>query len=94
MNIPMIPKNHSIRDTEPSSEPASGKVSDSVDAQDKVSIGEESRVVSRLVSRLKEIQNVERPDLESLKNQIESGDYKPSAIEIARAILFGPPKAK
>jgi anti-sigma28 factor (negative regulator of flagellin synthesis) len=94
MNIPMIPKNHSIRDTEPSREVASGTAADPVNAQDKVSIGEESRIVSRLVSRLKEIQNAERPDLESLKNQIKSGEYKPSAIEIARAILFGPPRNK
>lgn len=94
MNIPMIPKNHSIRDSEPSREVASGKPSSLLNAQDQVSIGEESKIVSRLISRLKEIQNAERPDLESLKDQIESGEYKPSAIEIARAILFGPPKAR
>jgi anti-sigma28 factor (negative regulator of flagellin synthesis) len=92
MNIPMIPKNYSIRDTEPLRESASGKVPGSVSAQDKVSIGEESRIVSRLISRLKEIQNAERPDLESLKNQIDSGEYKPSAVDIAKAILFGSPK--
>lgn len=90
----MIPKNPLIRETEQSRDVTRSKSSNVKSAKDTVSIGEESKIVSRLISRLKEIQNAERPDLESLKDDVKAGLYKPSPADVAHAILFGPPKIK
>ncbi len=62
MNIPMIPKNLPIRETEQSREVSQNKSMSRENMKDTVSIGEESKVVSRLLSQLKELQNTKRPD--------------------------------
>lgn len=60
--------------------------------EDSVSICEEGRVLSRLTLELKKIQSKENPSLEELKQKILNGTYDVPSEEIAKAILYGPPK--
>jgi len=60
--------------------------------EDSISICEEGRVASRLLFELKKIQNNENPTLEDLKQRIQNGTYEVSSEEIAKSILYGPPK--
>ena len=94
MNIPMIPKNLQVSETEQSCNVSQSKSSSKQIAKDTVSIDNDSRILSRLISRLKEIQNTELTDIESIKTEIESDLYKPTPADIAHAILYGPPKNK
>ena len=92
MNIPFIPNNHIIRETDVSREKPIRKISGATNNIDQATIGEESKTVSRLLNQLRNIQRSVQPDLKTLKQRILAGTYNPSPEDIARAILFGPPR--
>lgn len=87
MNIPIIPKNPNIRETEPSRDTAVKKTLAPRCTEDKVSIGEDSKLASRLIDKLKATQTSPKNDIEELKKQVSEGTYNPSSNDIAKAIL-------
>lgn len=92
MNIPLIPKSFFVRDSDITREITRKKPVETASHQDKVTIVDESRLVSSLLTSLKKVSNTDPSDLAKLKQQIETGEYKPSANDIAKAILFGSPE--
>lgn len=89
MNIPLIPKSHFVRESDITREITRKKPVETPSQQDKVTIVDESRLVSSLLTSLKKISSTNSSDLMRLKLQIQNGEYKPSANDIAKAILFG-----
>ena len=87
MNIPIIPKNINIRETELSRDTKTKKSPETFTTKDKVSIGADSKLASRLVEKLKKTQTTEKTGIEELKKQIDAGTYNPSSNDIAKAIL-------
>jgi anti-sigma28 factor (negative regulator of flagellin synthesis) len=60
--------------------------------EDSVSICEEGRAVSKLLVEMNKLQKKENPSIEELKQKVHDGTYDVSSEEIAKAILYGPPK--
>ena len=89
MNIPLIPKSHFVRESDITREITRKKPVETPSQQDKVTIVDESRLVSSLLTSLKKVSSVNSSDLMRLKLQIQNGEYKPSANDIAKAILSG-----
>jgi anti-sigma28 factor (negative regulator of flagellin synthesis) len=92
MNIPLIPKSNFVRESDITREITRKKPVEMPSHQDKVTIVDESRLVSNLLTSLKKVGNTNSSDLMKLKQQVQNGEYKPSASDIAKAILFGPPE--
>jgi anti-sigma28 factor (negative regulator of flagellin synthesis) len=92
MNIPLIPKSYFARESDITREITRKKPVEMPSLQDKVTIVDESRLVSSLLTSLKTVSNTNSSDLIRLKQQIQNGEYKPSANDIAKAILSGSPE--
>jgi hypothetical protein len=92
MDIPIIPANFHVREIDMTRDMSPRKLELVPLQYDSAIIGEEGRMVSKLLTQLRQVQKAVQPDLEVLKKRIINGTYNPSSEDIARAILFGPPK--
>jgi negative regulator of flagellin synthesis FlgM len=54
---------------------------------DKVSVSERAATAERLTARANQLPDVRQEKVEALREQIQSGSYKPSASDIADAVL-------
>ena len=81
----LIPKVRPIQPTGPVAEPnQTGKVYSRPDA---VELSGESQLLSRLTNEMKKLPQTDEARVNELKAKIESGDYDPSAKDIAAKIL-------
>jgi len=92
--IPEIPNINHIRETESNKETTRIKSQISISISDNVTIDEESRFVARLIDHLKKLQLNRDSSIDELKQKIQNGEYNPSSEEIAKAILYGPPRTE
>jgi negative regulator of flagellin synthesis FlgM len=54
---------------------------------DKISVSERAATAERLAAHVKQLPDVRQEKVEALRERIQSGSYKPSASDIANAIL-------
>jgi flagellar biosynthesis anti-sigma factor FlgM len=78
------PGNEQIR---PESESSTATTASSRPTSDQVNLSDRGATIRKLIDQSAQLPDVRQDRIDSLKGQIESGSYKPSATDIAEAII-------
>jgi negative regulator of flagellin synthesis FlgM len=69
------------------SKPVSSRGKKALAAEDKIEFSSKGAEVGKLVDQLKQFPDVRQDRVDSLRQKIQSGEYRPASEEIADAIL-------
>jgi negative regulator of flagellin synthesis FlgM len=86
-DISRIPRNTGNEQIRPESESSPAATANSHLTSDQVNLSDRGATIRRLIDQSKQLPDVRQDRIDSLNSQIESGSYKPSATDIADAII-------
>jgi flagellar biosynthesis anti-sigma factor FlgM len=82
-----VPRNAGNEQIHPESEPSTATTANSHSTSDQVNLSDRGATVRRLIDQSAQLPDVRQDRIDSLNSQIESGSYKPSATDVADAII-------
>jgi flagellar biosynthesis anti-sigma factor FlgM len=86
-DLTRIPRNTGNEQIRPESESSPATTANSHPTSDQVNLSDRGATVRRLIDKSAQLPDVRQDRIDSLNSQIESGSYKPSATDIAEAII-------
>jgi negative regulator of flagellin synthesis FlgM len=86
-DLTRIARNTGNEQIRPESESSTDTTANSRTTSDEVNLSDRGATVRRLIDQSAQLPEVRQDRIDSLKSQIESGSYKPSATDIAEAII-------
>jgi flagellar biosynthesis anti-sigma factor FlgM len=86
-DVTRIPRNTGNEQIRPESESSTAATTNSHPTSDHVNLSDRGATIRRLIDQSAQLPDVRQDRVDSVSNQIESGSYKPSATDIAEAII-------
>jgi flagellar biosynthesis anti-sigma factor FlgM len=86
-DLTRVPRNAGNEQIRPESESSTATTANSRSTSDQVNLSDRAATVRRLIDQSSQLPDVRQDRVDSLNSQIESGSYKPSATNIADAII-------
>jgi flagellar biosynthesis anti-sigma factor FlgM len=86
-DLSRVPRNAGTEQIHPESESSTATTANSRVTSDQVNLSDRGATVRRLIDQSAQLPDVRQDRIDSMNSQIESGSYKPSATDIADAII-------
>ena len=86
-DLSRVPRNTGNEQIRPESESSTATTANSRPTSDQVNLSDRGATVRKLIDQSAQLPDVRQDRIDSLNSQIESGSYKPSATDIADAII-------